>query len=310
MIVTVTCNPAIDQNVSVDRLVFDDRAYILDQRHSAGGRGINASCVIHAFGGQTLALAISGGKSGRLMEEYLSTCGFAFELVRIRHEIRKNITVSDKQGLAVRLNEVGPRLQAPELSRLEKAVRERLKSASHLMLCGSLPPGVRGEFYATLVKSAGKLGVPVLVDTDGEALERAVEAGPDVVTPNQQEAERLLNRALITRQHFFEAAARIREMGARSVILSMGARGAVAAGADGTLLEVAPPRVDALCSIGSGDALGAAYAWAITNGQPFAEAVRWGVAAGTASARLPGLSFASLGQTKEVLEQVEVRRIQ
>jgi fructose-1-phosphate kinase PfkB-like protein len=38
------------------------------------------------------------------------------------------------------------------------------------------------------------------------------------------------------------------------------------------------------------------------------EALKWGVAAGTASARLPGMNFATLQQTQEMLKQVEVRR--
>jgi fructose-1-phosphate kinase PfkB-like protein len=38
------------------------------------------------------------------------------------------------------------------------------------------------------------------------------------------------------------------------------------------------------------------------------DALRWGVAAGTASARLPGMKFASLEQTEEIYKQVELRR--
>jgi 1-phosphofructokinase family hexose kinase len=310
VVITVTCNPAIDRNVTVDRLVFEDRAYILSTRESAGGRGINASCVIHAYGGKTLAVAICGGKSGKLLEEFLSGCGFPFELVRVRHEIRTNMNIADRQGLAVKLNEIGPQLSEGELTRLEKVVRRRIKEACHVMLCGSLPPGVPPDFYSRLVEAARKIHVPVLVDTDGHPLERAIEAGPDVVTPNQQEAERLLSRALITRTHFVEAVERIRQMGAQSVVLSLGARGAMAIGKDGAIHEIAPPRVEALCPIGAGDALGAAYAWAIMERKDFVDAVRWGVAAGTASARLPGVSFASLEETREIYARVEVRRIQ
>ena len=39
----------------------------------------------------------------------------------------------------------------------------------------------------------------------------------------------------------------------------------------------------------------------------FAESLRWGVAAGTASAKLPGMAFATLDQTKGVYKQVELR---
>jgi len=60
--------------------------------------------------------------------------------------------------------------------------------------------------------------------------------------------------------------------------------------------------------LGAGDALAAAYVWAATKRKDFADCVRWAVAAGTASARLPGLEFASLEQTKDVYKTVEVRR--
>jgi 1-phosphofructokinase family hexose kinase len=310
LILTLTLNPAIDRNVTVDKLVFEDRAYILSTRESAGGRGINASCVLHSFGAKTQALAICGGKAGKRLEEFLGGCGFPSELVRVRHEIRTNITIADRQGLAIKLNEIGPQLSEPELARVEKSIRTRMKHACWLMLCGSLPPGIPANYYGKLIALAAKHKVPVLLDTDGAPLDAALEAKPSVVTPNQQEAERLLNRALITKAHFIEAVERIKGMGAQTVILSLGARGALAASNDGALLEIVPPRVDALCPIGAGDALAAAFVWAMAN-QPndFADAVRWGVAAGTASARLPGVSFASLEQTREVYERVEVRRL-
>ena len=309
MIVTLTANPAIDRNVTVDRLVFEDRAYILSTRKAAGGRGINASCVIRAFGADTLAIAPCGGKSGKLLEEFLSSCGFAFELVRVRNEIRTNMTVADRNGLAIKLNEKGPELTATEVGRLEKTVRQHLKSASWPLLCGSLPPGVPADFYARLIHAASKQGVKTLLDADGEEFDAALDERPTVVTPNQQEAERLLNRVLLTRNHFQEAAERIRGMGAGSVVLSLGARGAMAALEDGSILEAVPPRVEALCPIGAGDALAAAYAWSLRRNPDPVDALRWGVAAGTASARLPGVSFASLDQTREVYQRVTTRRI-
>jgi fructose-1-phosphate kinase PfkB-like protein len=69
-----------------------------------------------------------------------------------------------------------------------------------------------------------------------------------------------------------------------------------------------PPRIDAVCPIGAGDALAAAYTWSMERKKNGAESLRWGVAAGTASARLPGMNFASLEQTQDMFGQVELRR--
>lgn len=298
----------MDRIITVDRLAFEDRAYVISSGESPGGRGINASCVIHSFGGRTSAIITSGGETGRRLEGHLGSCGFPVVVVPIRKEIRTNLTITDKHGLTVNLNEAGPPLEPDEVAGFEAAVRKRLDGARWLMMGGSLPPGVPSGLYGKLIAIAREKNVQTLLDADGEALREGLEAKPALVTPNQQEAERLLSRALLTRTHFLDAAARIRAMGAESVVLSLGSRGAVGA-FPGGMLEALAPRIDAVCPIGSGDALAAAFTWALARNPDPADALRWGVAAGTASARLPGMQFASLPQAREIYGQVEVRRV-
>jgi 1-phosphofructokinase family hexose kinase len=307
LIVTLTLNPAIDRVISVDRLAFEDRAYIKSKGEGAGGRGINASHVIHSFGGDTVAVLTAGGDSGRRLEERLRGSGIPVSVVPIESETRTNLTITDRHGLTVNLNEPGPGLCKDGLVRVERAVRAAIAKASWLMICGSLPPGVPSSFYGKLIAMARQKKVKTLLHTGADALREGIEARPTVVTPNQQEAGRLLGRMLLTRTHYLEAAAQIRTMGPESVILSLGSRGAVGAFADG-LLEAMPPRIEALCPIGAGDALTAGYVWAMTRKANHADALRWAVAAGTASARLPGINFATLTQTEDVYRDVEVRR--
>jgi fructose-1-phosphate kinase PfkB-like protein len=168
---------------------------------------------------------------------------------------------------------------------------------------------VPSNFYARLIEMARRKKVRTLLDTDGAALREGIEAAPTAVSPNQHEAERLLNRALFTRNHFLEAAAGIRAMGAETVVLSLGSRGALGA-INGSIVEAVPPRVEVLCPIGAGDALAAAFVWSMEKNGDFEDALRWGVATGTASAKLPGLRLASLDQATEVYRQVELRRIE
>ncbi len=307
-ILTLTVNPAVDRIFTVDRLVFEDRAYILSTAEAAGGRGINAARVLTSFGAKTLAVLTSGKEGGRVLEEKLQHDGFPTEIVHIRHDIRTNLTISDRQGLSVKLNEQGSPLSDLELTRLRRAVEKHLPTASWLMLCGSLPPGVDHHFYTQLIRLAQKHGVKTLLDADGDALLHGIEAAPTVVRPNQGEAERLLNRALITRAHSIEAARQIQAMGPQYVVLSLGGRGSIGASAAGTF-EAVPPRIEAVCPIGAGDALGAVLVWAFEQGKTFEDALRWGVAAGTASAKLPGINLANFEQASEIYPDVVVTKI-
>jgi len=308
-ILTLTVNPAIDRIVTVDRLVFEDRAYIESTTEAAGGRGINAARVLTSFGANTIAITTSGpSEGGRRFEEALQQDSFGKEIVKVRQQIRTNVTISDRRGLSVKLNEVGPRISASEQNRIMKAVERLLPNASWLMLCGSLPPGVEAHFYTKLIRLAAKHGVKTLLDTDGDALLHGLEAGPTVVKPNQSEAERLLNMPLITRSHWIDAVHRIKGLGAKSVTLSLGSRGIVAATDDG-VFEAVPPSVEAVCPIGAGDAAAAAIVWSLDRSDSFSEALRWGVAAGTASSMLPGISLANLEEAEKIYARCTVSKI-
>ncbi len=306
-VLTLTVNPAIDRTILVDRLVFEDRAYIVSRTDAAGGRGINAARVLTKFGAAAIAITTSGRQAHKF-EELLHNDSFGKEIVKIRHNVRMNLTITDRQGLSIKLNEVGPSVTQAEQNRILKAVEKLLPTASWLMICGSLPPGVDAHFYTKLISMAGKHKVETLLDTDGDALLHGIEGEPTIVKPNQSEAERLLNRALITRAHFIDAVQQIRAMGPKCAVLSLGARGVVAASSEG-VLEVVPPQVETRSPIGAGDAMAAAMVWALDRGDSFREALRWGVAAGTASSKLPGISLADFEQAKEIYPHTQVTKI-
>jgi 6-phosphofructokinase 2 len=307
LILTLTINPAVDRIITADRLVFEDRGYILDRSEAAGGRGINASQVVHAFGGKTVAVLTAGGSAGERIEKLLGTLGFTSDIVHVRAETRTNLTISDKHGLTVKLNERGAPLEASELKEIKKKVEGRLAKTQWLMICGSIQPGVPPHYYCEIIEMAKSHGVKTLLDTDGEALQHALEAKPTVIMPNQHEAERLLSRALITRGQCLEAVDVMQAMGPENVILSLGARGAIGSSPEG-VFEAIPPRIEALCPIGAGDALGAAFAWSMEKKKSFSEALRWGVATGTAAAKQPGLSFPTFNDARAVYKQVELRQ--
>ena len=308
MILTLTINPAIDRTITVDKLVFEDRAYIQSTTDTAGGRGVNASRVLHDFGARTAAILTTGGETGAQLKSLIANFGFPTDCVDVESSTRTNLTISDKHGLTLKLNEQGTPLMHSELEAVRHAVERRLVKAQWLLLCGSVPPGVPAHFYAELIELAHSRKVKTLLDTDGPVLEAGMEAKPTVVKPNQAEAERLLHRALISRQQVLEAVRDLKAMGPEMVILSLGGRGAIAATND-ALLEAIPPRIDPVSPIGAGDALSAAFVWALTKRKPVSDALCWGVAAGTASTLLPGVETTSFAQTKAVYSRVEIRQL-
>jgi len=176
LILTLTVNPAVDKNVTADHLVFEDRAYILARSESAGGRESTPRCDSF-IGGATAAIVPRGGRPACASSSCSPGVVFRFTWSESKSNIRTNLTISDKTGLTVKLNELGPPMTRPEVSRLEAMVGERLDGASWLLICGSLPPAVAPSLYSRLVAMARERGVKTLLDTDGEPLREGSRRG-------------------------------------------------------------------------------------------------------------------------------------
>src|SRR2546421_10349853 len=89
-ILTLTVNPAIDRTITVDRLVSEDRAYILSRNDAAGGPGINTARGLTNFRAEAIAITTSG-RQGHKIGGQLRPGGFGKESVEIRHKIPINL---------------------------------------------------------------------------------------------------------------------------------------------------------------------------------------------------------------------------
>jgi 6-phosphofructokinase 2 len=308
MILTLTLNPAIDLTITTNRIVYDDRTFILAEKEYAGGKGINAAQVIYSYDGDVHAIAPIGGETGQRLARLLAAAQIPVTLIPVAGETRRNFAIIDEQGLMIKLDQPGSTLSDEELQRVEHAVREHLPRASWLMLNGSLPPKAPPDFYSRLIRLAREHGVSTTVDSSGEALRVGLEAGPSLAKPNRPEAERLLDRTILSEAQAAAAARDIQKMGAERVILSLGSQGAIGAWEDG-LLRAVLPAVQTGCAIGAGDVLAAVCVLGLSQNLSFPEAFRWAVAAATAAASNPGLTFAPPDQTERMRAQIELRSI-
>ncbi|MCS7066770.1 MAG: PfkB family carbohydrate kinase, partial [Fimbriimonadales bacterium] len=188
-------------------------------------------------------------------------------------------------------------------------VEAYLPQASWLAMGGSLPPGAPRDAYALLIERAHQAGVPCALDSDGPPMLAGLRAKPDLIKPNEQEAERLLGRSLQGDTDCFAAAQELHKRGIRHVIISRGARGADVVSTEGVFRAI-PPQVEARSTIGSGDSMVAGVLHILAQGGSLEEALRWGTAAGAATATTSGAEIACREQVLELLPLVKIRQIE
>ncbi|MEU3781452.1 1-phosphofructokinase family hexose kinase [Streptomyces sp900129855] len=283
MILTVTLNTALDVTYRVPALRPHTSHRVTDVRERPGGKGLNVARVLAALGHEVTVTGFVGGATGRVVQERLTgTAGVSDALLPVTGATRRTIAVVDaRTGDTTQLNEPGPVITPAEWSAFQEAYEGLLAGADAVALCGSLPPGVPVGAYAVLVRTARAAGVPVLLDTSGEALRRGVAARPDIIKPNADEL------AELTGSHEpLRATQDARRRGARSVVASLGADGLTAATPEGRWRATPPARVSGNPT-GAGDSASAGLLSGLVERLPWPDRLARAVALSAATVLSP-----------------------
>lgn len=309
MIATVTLNPALDKSIYVDRLHPNDANRILRVEVDAGGKGINASRVLKELGDETIALGFIGGQVGSFIELVLKNEGIPTDFVHVKSDTRTNVCIQEMTGSPpTMLNEPGPTISEQDFDQLFDKVRKIAKESSFVIFGGSLPPGVPKDIYQLLVKVVQDSESKAILDSDGEPMRMGMKSVPYMIKPNREEAERLVNLRVKNVGEATRAANILTKTGVKVVVISMGAEGAVAASAD-EVWHAVPPRVTAVSTIGSGDSMVAGIAHILSKGGSLGEALKWGTAAGAATAMTDGTAICKHRQVQDLLDKVRLERV-
>ncbi|HSP72541.1 MAG TPA: 1-phosphofructokinase family hexose kinase [Gaiellaceae bacterium] len=286
MIVTVTLNAAIDRTLTVPNFQLGHRHRASAALTLAGGKGINVARALKTLGVPVVATGLAGGRTGTRVVEELQSEAILNDFVRIDGESRTSTAVVDPTGNTyTEINEWGPAVGDGELEILLEKLEYLAQGADMVVFAGSLPRDVAQDFYGEAIRSVNRAGVNTVLDSDGEPLHLGVEAGPYLVSPNQREAEGLVGQELNDDEDFQLALDRIREMGARNVLITQETGCLALLREDGDLhrFRATAPRLEPVSTVGAGDVLLAAFLAARVAGRPMEEALRAAVAAGAAS---------------------------
>ena len=287
MIVTLTPNPSLDRTVELSMLEIGEVNRVTGVRIDAGGKGVNVVRALHVNGHDAHAVLPGAGASAVEFGDLLNEVSVPHSFVDLPGAIRINITVAEQDGRTTKINEPGRASSAADAEAMLTAFSELFSQASWIVGCGSLPPGLPPDTYATVVRRARKEGVKVAIDASGAPFAAAVAAAPDLIKPNLEECEELVGHALPTLGDVKKAAEDLVAGGIETVVVSLGRHGALAVDAKGATLASAV--VDSpLSTVGAGDCLLAGLLAGLSTGMDRAEALANGVRWGSAAVALPG----------------------
>jgi 6-phosphofructokinase 2 len=305
-VLTLTMNPAIDVSAAVEHVFPNHKLRCDAPRHDAGGGGINVARVLRRLGSDPLALHCCGGPTGEILRDLLDAEHVRHRPIPVREWTRQSVTISERAtGQQFRFVMPGPELSEDEWRAALEAARASLAPGAFVVASGSLPPGAPEDFYARVARMAREAGARMVLDTSGAALEAGAREGVFLLKPSLRELGHLVGGELEDEAGQERAARELVTSGrCEAVIVSLGAAGVLFASADGCE-RLRAPSVAVRSRVGAGDSMVAGVVFAIAQGQKLRDAVRLGIATGTAAVMNFGTELCHAVDVEKLLRRME-----
>lgn len=256
-----------------------------------------------------MAYAILAGGTGEKIARMLQSEGIDVEAITVEGETRTNLkVVDDVLGTNTDINEPGPKTSADDANRLARAIAATVGEGDVVVVSGSLPQGIRAEYYAELVMALRHTGAKVFLDVDGDPLRIGIKARPSLIKPNDDELSRVVGRELASDAEVAEAARQLVSGGVEEVVVSMGGRGAIFATKNKVILAKAP-KVKVGSTVDAGDSVVAALAVAEIRGMGLEDAARLAVATGSANVMCSGTQAAEKSAVEALMPGVQIEEL-
>lgn len=303
-IVTLTLNPTVDKNCSVEQVVAERKLRCGRPTYHPGGGGINVARAITELGGEVAAYWPCGGAIGELLRQLLDEECVEHYPIAIRAMTRENLIVFEQSSeQQFRFGLPGATLTDEEIESVLELLRADDPPPDYLVLSGSLPPDVDEDLYAQIAKSMPE-SCRVILDTSGQPLRYGLESLVFLIKPNMYELEQLAGRTIEDDAQIREVArSLIGEGKAEVVVTSLGSGGAVLTTTD-EHEQVRSPTVKIRSKVGAGDSTVAGTVFALSQGKPLADAVRYGVAAGAAAVMTEGTELCRRQDTDRLYKEM------
>lgn len=288
MIYTVTFNPAIDYVVHIPSFEAGAVNRTTQELLQVGGKGINVSRVLKNLGVDNVALGFLAGFTGKAIQQGLTQDGLKMDFIILPTGLTR-INVKIKAEKETEINGQGPDIPEESLKKLFEKLLE-IQKGDYLVLAGSIPASLPNDVYEQIMVQLSKKGVQVVVDAERDLLCNVLAYHPFLIKPNHLELGEILGKELKTDEEVCEGALVLQKRGARNILVSMAADGAILLDEQGAFHKISAPKGTVRNSVGAGDSMVAGFLAGWLENHDYEHALKMGAATGSATAFSDGLA--------------------
>ena len=287
MVYTVTFNPAIDYVVHTDMMNVGCVNRSKAEQIYFGGKGINVSMVLSELGIKSKALGFIAGFTGKAIEDGIAQMGVETDFVQLENGFSR-INVKIKSDDETELNGQGPSIDDTDIAKLYEKL-DKLKDGDTLVLAGSIPNSLPDDIYEKILDYLSDRKIKTVVDATKDLLLKVLKYKPFLVKPNNHELGEMFGVTLNGVDEIITYAKKLKEMGARNVLVSMAGDGAVLCDENDRVYTCGVCKGEVKNSVGAGDSMVAGFIAGSQDGD-YEYALKLGTATGGATAFSDGLA--------------------
>lgn len=288
MIYTVTLNPSIDYIVRLDSLKTGITNRTNSEEYYFGGKGINVSCVLAELDLESTAFGFVAGFTGEAIENGIRNDKIITDFIRLENGISR-INVKIKAEEETEINGQGPHISEDELERL-LAKLDRLIDGDTLVIAGNIPASMPDDVYDRILDRVSGRDIRIVVDATKQLLLNSLRHKPFLIKPNRQEISEMFGVEITTEEDIEIYANKLREMGAKNVLVSLGKDGAMLIDEFGIKHKAGVLKEKVINTVGSGDSMVAGFIAGYEKEKDYSYALKLGSVCGNATAFLSGLA--------------------
>ncbi|MDY4576215.1 MAG: 1-phosphofructokinase [Intestinibacter sp.] len=282
MIYTVTLNPSIDYVIKVDNLTNGQVNRVAEEHVYPGGKGINVTRILKSLDNDNIALGFVSGFTGDYIVNSLKNLNLKSNFIKVKEGFTR-INVKIKSNEETEINGQGPQISEEELNQFYGII-DKLVDGDILILSGSIPSCLDEKLYEKIMERVNSKNIKVVVDATKNLLLNVLKYKPFLIKPNNHELAEMFDVELKSTEDVIFYARKLKEMGARNVLISMGGDGALLVSEDDEVFISSVAKGEVVNSVGAGDSMVAGFVSGYLKTGSYEEALRLGAASGGATA--------------------------
>lgn len=282
MIYTLTFNPSLDYIVTVPKFTCGVVNRTSEEIIFPGGKGINVSMVLKNLGFENTALGFLAGFTGDKLKSLVEENGIRAEFISVEQGMTR-INVKLRSEQETEINGQGPAIAEADIKKLYERL-ECLQDGDILVMAGSIPDVMPGTMYMDIMKHLESKNLRIVVDATKDLLVNVLQYQPFLIKPNNHELGEIFGVTLKDKKDVIAYAKKLKEQGAKNVLVSMAGDGAVLVAEDGSVHQAEAPKGRVVNSVGAGDSMVAGFLAGYLEHGTYEKAFQMGVCTGSASA--------------------------